>query len=633
LKKIFLSLLLYCSFLNCFAQHITDTAFADLSSINNAFESESKTLIFIDSSSARIDETNIADQKFIPLTYFPQKDNIPNRLVTKTFWLRFSFRNSRDSFHTFRFFAGYGFDKMVLYKINSKHNLSPVFSDAESGFTKFSLYPGETATYFLKLKMFKLKFNKISAVFLDKKTINQFKTELDAPFNDKNNGMKLMSGMLLLMVMFTLVNFVITGRAEFFYNFLYSLFMFILIFFYAYLTRSSGWFRGFFYSWFDLVLLIVGTICYIEFVIIFLRTTINDKWLNKFLRFEKYTLWVMIVLYSYLHFFTNTFNPQEQLENLMKIFILIAGIIYIVAALKQRNKLVNYIAVGTIFQIACSIVSLILLQVSRDQTNLFTSAGFYFSVSIIASVIFYLMGLTYKNRMELIEKLNERQTMKTEMEKKEFDKQIELIKARQNERNRISADMHDDLGAGMTTIRLYSELALNKMGENKIPEIEKISSSANDLLNKMNAIIWSMTSSNDTFSNMVAYIRSYAISYCEDNKLNCKMILPDVLPDIVVSGEIRRNIFLVVKEALHNIVKHSGADQITLELSETNKILKLTIHDNGKGIELTKIKEFGNGLRNMKKRMQDLGITFLIENKGGTLITMTYDQNQALSVG
>ena len=70
--------------------------------------------------------------------------------------------------------------------------------------------------------------------------------------------------------------------------------------------------------------------------------------------------------------------------------------------------------------------------------------------------------------------------------------------------------MHDDLGAGVTAIRLFSELAKRRLGNETIPEIEKISSSANELLNNMNAIIWTMSSSNDSFGNMVAYIRSYA---------------------------------------------------------------------------------------------------------------------------
>jgi signal transduction histidine kinase len=182
--------------------------------------------------------------------------------------------------------------------------------------------------------------------------------------------------------------------------------------------------------------------------------------------------------------------------------------------------------------------------------------------------------------------------------------------------------MHDDLGAGMTTIRLYSELAKSRIGDTPIPEIEKISSSANELLNKMNAIIWSMSSSNDSLGNMIAYIRSYSLEYFENTGINCKITIPENLPNIVVSGEIRRNVFLVVKEALNNVLKHSDAKEVTIILKRVSDGLQLTIQDNGIGINFEKLRQFGNGLKNMKKRMSDINIDFSIENNNGTLITL-----------
>jgi len=197
-----------------------------------------------------------------------------------------------------------------------------------------------------------------------------------------------------------------------------------------------------------------------------------------------------------------------------------------------------------------------------------------------------------------------------------------VINAQQEERNRISADMHDDLGAGMTTIRLYSELAKSKLSDNPIPEIEKISSSANELLNKMNAIIWSMSSSNDSLGNMIAYIRSYALEYFEDSGVNCRINIPENLPNIEVIGEIRRNVFLVVKEALNNILKHSKATEVEITLERNGDELSLYIQDNGIGINLNSLRQFGNGLKNMKKRMNDVSIEFSIENRNGTLVTL-----------
>ena len=256
-------------------------------------------------------------------------------------------------------------------------------------------------------------------------------------------------------------------------------------------------------------------------------------------------------------------------------------------------------------------------------SEFYLSALFYYSIGIVLELIFFLMGLIIKNRYELIRSIKEQEALKLEAEKKEFETQIAIIKAQQEERNRISADMHDDLGAGMTTIRLYSELAKNKLTDSPIPEIDKISSSANDLLNKMNAIIWSMSSSNDSLGNMVAYIRSYALEYFENTGIECYIRIPENLPNIEVIGEIRRNVFLVVKEALNNILKHAKATEVYITLERTADGLALYIQDNGVGIDMDGLRQFGNGLKNMKKRMQDVDIEFSIENKnGGTLVIL-----------
>ena len=307
----------------------------------------------------------------------------------------------------------------------------------------------------------------------------------------------------------------------------------------------------------------------------------------------------------------------------MKFFILAIGVTFIYLALKRRDRLFNYIAAGNAMLVIFSLISLILVIKNVKATSMYTSSLFYYNAGIVFELAFFMLGLTYKNRNELIQGIKEQEALKLEAGKLEFETQLAVIKAQQEERNRISADMHDDLGAGMTTIRLYSELAKSKLADNPIPEVDKISHSANELLNKMNAIIWSMSSSNDSLGNMIAYIRSYALEYFEDTGIKCRIDIPENLPNIQVIGEIRRNVFLVVKEALNNILKHANATEVSIKLIRVENDLTLYIHDNGKGIDLETIRQFGNGLKNMKKRMNDVEIDFSIENKNGTLITLT----------
>ena len=125
-----------------------------------------------------------------------------------------------------------------------------------------------------------------------------------------------------------------------------------------------------------------------------------------------------------------------------------------------------------------------------------------------------------------------------------------------------------------------------------------------------------------SLGNMVAYIRSYSQEYFENTGIDCRITIPENLPELEVSGIIRRNVFLVVKEALNNIVKHSGATEVKITLQKEEKGLSLIIQDNGKGIDNQKLSQFGNGLKNMKKRMDDVGIEFSIEHINGTVVRL-----------
>jgi signal transduction histidine kinase len=163
-----------------------------------------------------------------------------------------------------------------------------------------------------------------------------------------------------------------------------------------------------------------------------------------------------------------------------------------------------------------------------------------------------------------------------------------------------------------------SEIARNKMKENTPVEIDRISSSANEVLNKMNAIIWSMNSGNDTLDNLVSYIRSYAYDYFENTPVDCHVITPEQIPAKELSGDKRRNIFLCVKETLNNALKHSKASRITITITIADKLM-ITIADNGVGIDLEKIRQFGNGLKNINRRMESIGGHFHIGASNGTV--------------
>lgn len=207
--------------------------------------------------------------------------------------------------------------------------------------------------------------------------------------------------------------------------------------------------------------------------------------------------------------------------------------------------------------------------------------------------------------------------------KKQKRKSIQALQVQKEaERNRIASDMHDEIGAGLTRIVMRSEQVKiqlqsgNELKNGIVESLDKMAAESRELSRNIGEIIWALNPKNDSLDNLFAYIRNYVYDYLDEANISCKIAFPDNIPTTSVSPELRRNVFLIVKEALNNLIKHSKATQanITLLLSEAH--FSLTIKDNGIGIvDLTQ--KSGNGLGNMKKRTEVLGGTFIVENNNG----------------
>nr|WP_295870981.1 triple tyrosine motif-containing protein [uncultured Chitinophaga sp.] len=204
---------------------------------------------------------------------------------------------------------------------------------------------------------------------------------------------------------------------------------------------------------------------------------------------------------------------------------------------------------------------------------------------------------------------------------------LEKEQAVDQERARISSDMHDDLGSGLSTIRLLSEIAKRKIPDtSQTKEIERISETAGEMIDKMSEIIWAMNSSNDSLANLIAYMRSFAADFLEHAHISHQFFFPEVIPDIKLSGGTRRNIYLAVKESLHNVVKHAKATEVIIEV-KMHKNMTIMIKDNGKGFDQEKVRLFGNGLKNIQKRMMAVGGNADITSNNGTIVFLDIPLN------
>lgn len=244
-------------------------------------------------------------------------------------------------------------------------------------------------------------------------------------------------------------------------------------------------------------------------------------------------------------------------------------------------------------------------------------------IVMLLFVCFIVMVVFVYNKKQLIQQ-QEDQIRESEFKNQLLQKELERQKAIQLERERISQDMHDDLGAGISAIKLQAEFLKYKIpDEGYTEDLEAIITTSEDMNLAMREIIWSLNSQNDTISNFIEYTDLYMKRFLEKTKIESQLN-PNILDkETNLPVKARRNLFLVVKEAVHNVYKHSQAKSLYIQFDQTDAYFKITITDDGIGLSDTNQK--GNGMTNMLLRMEGINGTFeILPVQKGTSLLFTY---------
>jgi signal transduction histidine kinase/ligand-binding sensor domain-containing protein len=206
-------------------------------------------------------------------------------------------------------------------------------------------------------------------------------------------------------------------------------------------------------------------------------------------------------------------------------------------------------------------------------------------------------------------------------------RQLEQQAALHKERARIAKDIHDDLGANLTQISLLSELTRQDMAspEKAVEHLFKISGTARQVIKSLDEIVWAVNPRNDTLAHLIDYAGQFAVDYARLAGLRCRLDLPEETPVRELSTDVRHNLFLAIKEALHNVVKHAQATELWLRISATPQHLAILVEDNGCGFQPpppprtppSPVDDAGDGLWNMRQRMSEIGGECQIESQVG----------------
>ncbi|MFM2136628.1 MAG: hypothetical protein RL021_2028 [Bacteroidota bacterium] len=284
------------------------------------------------------------------------------------------------------------------------------------------------------------------------------------------------------------------------------------------------------------------------------------------------------------------------------------------------------------------------------------------------SIVF--RDVTEKHRRELqfkrltLSELRERKLRYAELSRITEERQrqkeevlLATVRSLENERSRIANDLHDDLGPGLSKISsllqvLLSDTSMNPVGREALG---RALDNANEAQKSISEIIWSMNPKNNELPELVAYLRHYAGLYFENSGIRFKFSSPANLPSCPLDGMTRRNLFLIVKESLNNILKHSGAEHAKLEIwlerfsnndplasdlpdaaeipqdpeptlvSPAPLLLRIVITDDGKGFDLDNTTPFRNGLGNMRKRAEAIGGMLELTSRIGEGSTLRFE--------
>ncbi len=205
---------------------------------------------------------------------------------------------------------------------------------------------------------------------------------------------------------------------------------------------------------------------------------------------------------------------------------------------------------------------------------------------------------------------------------------VEQQAALDRERARIARDIHDDLGCRLTKIVLLTEIALRNSSKGSDPteRVRQISSTAREGMQSLDETVWAINPRNDTLADLIDYIGQFAVELLEAADIRCHLDLPDHPPTRSLSAEVRHNLFLAVKEALNNIVRHSHAREVRLRVTTNGNSLNISIEDDGRGFEQAPDNALADGLRNMRQRLQEVSGECRIESKPGSGTRISFEQ-------
>ncbi|MFT3946126.1 MAG: 7TM diverse intracellular signaling domain-containing protein [Agriterribacter sp.] len=326
----------------------------------------------------------------------------------------------------------------------------------------------------------------------------------------------------------------------------------------------------------------------------------------------------LMLAYTFINLCWYQMSDNNWLQEAIHLLVSVIAFIFLVGLLLKTYKInkpiVGFLLVGSIMLGTGALLSLFSRSFKPGWADTLDT-GIFLQTGVILDMICINTGLVYKSRL-----VPETKSLMAGAPYANLPENERLLSDLQSVRSEISNELKSELGDGLSGIKLMSDMVKQKMGDNHFIELERISENSEKLIQSMNEIVWSLNHKNDNLPGMISYLREYAMNFMHQVGIDCNISVSEPVKYIHISSDARRHIFLAVKECLHNAIKHASPSivNITFTIAEN---LEINISDNGIGIEDVSFQSLkGNGMRNMKKRMDYLGGNIHVNNTNGTSI-------------
>ncbi|SFV27723.1 7TM diverse intracellular signaling domain-containing protein [Thermoflavifilum thermophilum] len=346
------------------------------------------------------------------------------------------------------------------------------------------------------------------------------------------------------------------------------------------------------------------------FYLKFIRNFLEIKSLNQRIESNIRLLEKMILIYVAGDMILRILFPDTEWVNdllMVSIIIVFSCCLYFISILiKYHDPLIMLILTGSLIAGFGSLIGILisLLQVNSNvmQTNF--NSLITGQIGVVIETIIFTTSLGVKTRRMEKEKLKAQEKFIQQLQENET-----LRKNMESIRNKIAQDLHDDIGATLSSILLYSNASMNKQS-NTIEEmkntLQKISQIARQMIDDMSDIVWAIQPMQDSMERIIQRIQYYALPLAHSKNIELKISFQEEIKQLKLDMKKRKNIYLIFKEGFTNSLKYAQATCIEIQFYIQNQLLYMTIQDNGKGFEKDDIHQ-GNGLNNMKSRAEECG--------------------------